>query len=173
MSLPMLLEQVNGFVFDMDGVLTDATIWLHGDGSWVRRMHIRDGYALQLAVRKGYPICVISGSDAPPVRDRLHMLGVSEVHMGVKDKREVLDGFLSRCGLKAAQVLYMGDDVPDIAAMRVCGVSACPHDAARDVRSIAQYVSPIPGGAGCVRDVIERVLRLHDRWDDDAQLQSL
>lgn len=173
MILPALLEQVKGFVFDMDGVLTDATIWLHGDGSWVRRMHIRDGYALQLAVRKGYPVCVISGSDAPPVTERLNRLGVSEVHMGVRDKSEVLDAFLNRCGLRADEVLFMGDDVPDMAAMRKCGVSACPHDAARDVLSLADYVSPIPGGAGCVRDVIERVLRLHDRWNDDAQLQSL
>ena len=173
MSLPGLLEQVKGFVFDMDGVLTDATIWLHGDGSWVRRMHIRDGYALQLAVRKGYPVCVISGSDAPPVTERLNRLGVSEVHMGVRDKSEVLDAFLNRCGLRADEVLFMGDDVPDMAAMRKCGVSACPQDAARDVLSIADYVSPITGGAGCVRDVIELVLRLHDRWNDDAQLQSL
>ena len=167
------MERVRAFVFDMDGVLTDGTLWLPGDGQWVRRMHIRDGYAIQLAVRKGYRVCVISGSDAPPVTERLSRLGVKEVHMMVKDKRAVLRDFLGRAGISPEEVLYMGDDVPDIAVMKTCGVAACPHDAASDVLVVAQYVSPLNGGAGCVRDVIERVLRLHDQWNDADHVQSL
>jgi 3-deoxy-D-manno-octulosonate 8-phosphate phosphatase (KDO 8-P phosphatase) len=168
-----LFERVRAFVFDMDGVLTDGTLWVHGSGSWVRRMHIRDGYALQLAVKKGYLVCVISGSDAPPVTERLTKLGVEEVHMQAKDKHAVLREILERKGVPADQVLYMGDDIPDIPVMRSCGLSACPHDAASDVRAIAHYISPIDGGCGCVRDVIERVLRLHDQWNDADRIQSL
>lgn len=167
------MERVRAFVFDMDGVLTDGTLWLPGDGQWVRRMHIRDGYAIQLAVRKGYRVCVISGSDAPPVSERLSRLGVGEVHMMVKDKRTVLQDFMQRTGISAEQVLYMGDDVPDISVMKICGIAACPHDAAQDVMSVAQYVSPLNGGAGCVRDVIERVLRQQDQWYDEHFVQSL
>lgn len=173
MSLLTSFEQIRAFVFDMDGVLTDGTLFMHGDGQWVRRMHIKDGYALQLAVKKGFQVCVISGSDAPPVTERLSKLGVKEVHMQVVDKRKALQGFLDRSGLSAEQVLYMGDDMPDITVMKLCGISACPHDAASDVLSIAQYVSPVKGGEGCVRDVIESVLRIQDRWHDNDHLQSL
>lgn len=173
MSLLTRFEQIRAFVFDMDGVLTDGTLWLYGDGQWVRRMHIKDGYALQLAIKKGYHVCVISGSDAPPVTERLNKLGVSEVHMQVVDKRAVLQGFLDRSGLSADQVLYMGDDMPDIPVMNMVGVSACPHDAASDVLSMAQYISPVNGGDGCVREVIERVLRLRDHWHEHEHLQSL
>jgi 3-deoxy-D-manno-octulosonate 8-phosphate phosphatase (KDO 8-P phosphatase) len=168
-----LFEGVRAFVFDMDGVLTDGTLWIHGDGQWVRRMHIKDGYALQLAVKRGYLVCVISGSDAPPVTERLTMLGVEEIHMQVRDKRTALEDILARRDISAEQVLYMGDDIPDLAVMKFSGLSACPHDAASDVLTIADYISPVNGGEGCVRDVIERVLRLHGVWNDGDSLQSL
>jgi 3-deoxy-D-manno-octulosonate 8-phosphate phosphatase (KDO 8-P phosphatase) len=168
-----LFEGVRAFVFDMDGVLTDGTLWIHGDGQWVRRMHIKDGYALQLAVKRGYLVCVISGSDAPPVTERLTMLGVEEIHMQVRDKRAALEDILARRDISAEQVLYMGDDIPDLAVMKISGLSACPHDAASDVLTIADYISPVNGGEGCVRDVIERVLRLHGVWNDGDSLQSL
>jgi 3-deoxy-D-manno-octulosonate 8-phosphate phosphatase (KDO 8-P phosphatase) len=168
-----LFEGVRAFVFDMDGVLTDGTLWIHGDGQWVRRMHIKDGYALQLAVKRGYLVCVISGSDAPPVTERLTMLGVEEIHMQVRDKRAALEDILARRDISAEQVLYMGDDIPDLAVMKISGLSACPHDAATDVLTIADYISPVNGGEGCVRDVIERVLRLHGVWNDGDSLQSL
>ena len=168
-----LMERIRAFVFDMDGVLTDGTLWLPGDGQWVRRMDVRAGYAIQLAVRKGYRVCVICGPDAPPVTERLSRLGVTEVHMMVKDKHAVLRDFLERAGISPEEVLYMGDDVPDIAVMKTCGVAACPHDAASDVLVVAKYVSPLNGGGGCVRDVIERVLRLHDQWNDADHVQSL
>lgn len=168
-----LFERVRAFVFDMDGVLTDGTLWIHGDGQWVRRMHIKDGYALQLAVKRGYLVCVISGSDAPPVTERLTKLGVEEIHMQVRDKRAALEDILSRRDISAEQVLYMGDDIPDLAVMKISGLSACPHNAVSDVLAIADYISPVNGGDGCVRDVIERVLRLHGAWNDGDSLQSL
>jgi 3-deoxy-D-manno-octulosonate 8-phosphate phosphatase (KDO 8-P phosphatase) len=168
-----LFERVRAFVFDMDGVLTDGTLWIHGDGQWVRRMHIKDGYALQLAVKRGYLVCVISGSDAPPVTERLKMLGVEEIHMQVRDKRTALKDILSRRDISAEQVLYMGDDIPDLAVMKISGLSACPHNAVSDVLAIADYISPVNGGDGCVRDVIERVLRVQGLWNDGDSLQSL
>lgn len=168
-----LFERVRAFVFDMDGVLTDGTLWIHGSGQWVRRMHIKDGYALQLAVKRGYLVCVISGSDAPPVTERMNKLGVEEVHMQVKNKRAVLEGILKRSGIRPEQVLYMGDDIPDLNVMSFCGLAACPHDAVTEVRAIAHYISPFNGGAGCVRDVIERVLRLHGEWNDTELIQSV
>jgi 3-deoxy-D-manno-octulosonate 8-phosphate phosphatase (KDO 8-P phosphatase) len=138
----------------------------------LRKMHIRDGYALQLAVRKGYNLVVISGSSSDAVRSRLQKLGVEEVHMNVTDKKHLLDQFMKSNGLKPHQVLYMGDDIPDLEAMQVAGMPCCPFDAAPEVKAVAHYVSPVNGGYGCVRDVIEKVMKLNGDWQHDEKVTS-
>ena len=173
MEVTLGWNRIRAFVFDMDGVLTDGTVIVQNDGQWIRRMHIRDGYALQLAVRQGYRVAVISGSDAPPVTERLKVLGIYDISMKVKDKKSALADFVSRTGIDYHEILFMGDDVPDIAAMKTCGIAACPADAAIDVIDIANHVSIYTGGNGCVREVIERVLRSQDRWEDVSLIRSL
>ena len=155
---------INAFIFDIDGVLTDGSVLVLENGLQARRMSIRDGYALQLAVKSGYHVMVISGSGPSPVIDRLVKLGINDVNMEVLDKRAFIGSYIKKHGLKKEQVLYMGDDVPDLAAMSVVGVAACPADAASEILEIADYISPINGGHGCVRDVIETVLKLNGHW---------
>lgn len=164
---------VRAFVFDMDGVLTDGGLWLPEAGEWIRRMHIHDGFALQLAVQKGYLVAVISGSESRPVMERLRSLGVSEVHMSVSDKAACLTGLMQSWEVSATAVLYMGDDVPDLPAMRIAGIPCCPANARPEVRDNAFYVSAIHGGNGCVRDVIERVLRCRSDWQLEGGIQSV
>ncbi|HVZ24986.1 MAG TPA: HAD hydrolase family protein [Sediminibacterium sp.] len=160
------------FVLDVDGVLTDGTLLVLPSGVMVRRMHIRDGYAMQLAIKQGYRVVVISGGDSPEVAERLHKLGVTEVWMQISDKKALLQKILSDTGLDPAAVLYMGDDIPDLAAMQLSGLPCCPADAATEIREIARYISPCQGGAGCVRDVIEKVLKLRGHWQDDGHIRS-
>lgn len=173
MNLLAQLRTIRIFAFDMDGVLTDGGLWLHADGEWVRRMHIKDGYALQLAVRKGYSVCVISGSHSIPVTHRLEKLGITDIFMGVSDKKECLEAFARSRDIDMSMVLYMGDDIPDMDVMKAAGISCCPSDAATELREFANYLSPIRGGEGCVRDVIEKVLKLNGHWDDSDGLKSI
>jgi 3-deoxy-D-manno-octulosonate 8-phosphate phosphatase (KDO 8-P phosphatase) len=166
-------SDILAFAFDMDGVLTDGGLWLTEAGEWMRRMHIRDGFALQLAVAKGYSVSVISGSVSAPVSDRLRRLGVTDVRMGVDDKAAALAEVAALWRIPASSILFMGDDVPDLPAMRMAGLGCCPSDACRDVREAAHYVSRERGGEGCVRDVIERVLRCKGDWTGDLGLKSV
>lgn len=163
MNFKELLSGVKAFVFDVDGVMTDGMLIVLQD-ELHRVMNIRDGYALHAAVGAGYPVCVISGGKSESVRTRLNNLGITEVYLGVKDKTAVLNDFLKRCGLSTTDVLYMGDDLPDLEVMRAVTIRCCPSDAAPEIRAISIYVSPLPGGKGCVRDVIEQVMRLHGNW---------
>jgi 3-deoxy-D-manno-octulosonate 8-phosphate phosphatase (KDO 8-P phosphatase) len=165
-------DPVTTFVFDMDGVLTDGGLWIMPDGEWIRRMNIKDGYVLQLAVKKGYRIWVVTGSRSQPVEKRLNRLGITEVHQQVQDKRELVDRLKSEFGVADREILYMGDDIPDLAVMRGAGVSACPADACRDILDMADYISSLKGGEGCVRDVIEKVMRVQGKWDTDISLAS-
>jgi 3-deoxy-D-manno-octulosonate 8-phosphate phosphatase (KDO 8-P phosphatase) len=158
------LRNISCFVFDVDGVLTDGSLILLPDGEQVRTMNIRDGYALQLAVKKGYTIVVISGGKSEAVKTRLAGLGVHDVLLGVEEKTSSLKTLIEKYKLVKENVLYMGDDVPDIEAMRFCGVAACPADAAPEIKAISIYVSDKSGGGGCVRDVIEQTMRLHGKW---------
>jgi 3-deoxy-D-manno-octulosonate 8-phosphate phosphatase (KDO 8-P phosphatase) len=160
------------FAFDMDGVLTDGSVLVMPDGEWVRRMHIRDGFALQLAVQKGYEVALISGSWSQPVADRMRKLGVQHVFEKVGDKATCLNDLMYTLGLKSDQVLFMGDDVPDLPALQVAGLPVCPADATDDVLRVARYISPFKGGEGCVRDVIEKTLRLNGHWDHSTGLRS-
>lgn len=164
MNILELFKPVKTFVFDVDGVLTDGTLQLLENGELSRKMHIKDGYALQLAVKKGYHMAIISGGNSSQVETRLRGLGIMDIFMGVSDKEEKLEEYLSENKLSAAHVLYMGDDIPDYDAMKLVALRTCPNNASREIKSICQYISPVNGGEGCVRDVIEKVLKLNGDW---------
>jgi 3-deoxy-D-manno-octulosonate 8-phosphate phosphatase (KDO 8-P phosphatase) len=172
MHLPDYFKQITTFVFDMDGVLTDGTLWVHENNQIIRRMHIKDGYALQLAIKKGYRVVVISGSNSEPVVKRLNGLGVTDVFMKVDRKKEHLEKYMREQGLRSEQVLFMGDDMPDYPVMKIVGLACAPADAVPEIKEIARYISPVVGGMGCVRDVIEKVLKLNDHWDLEAGIAS-
>lgn len=167
-----LLKNIRCFVFDMDGVLTDGSLLIMPGGVWARRMNIKDGYALQLAVKKGYKVIIISGSNSDEVKDRLNRLGISEVHMDVKDKAGLMQQLVDSNELNNADILCMGDDIPDLELLKTAGVACCPADAVSEIKSIAQYISPVKGGEGCVRDVIEKVLKLKGDWHNDTSVPS-
>ena len=162
-----LLKNINTFVFDYDGVLTDGSVITLDDGEAYRTTCVKDGYALQLAVKKGYRVVVISGAKADSMLHRLKALQIRDVFLGIENKLEVFNKYLSDNGLKAEQVLFMGDDIPDYEVMLNAGISACPADAAEEIRSVANYISHAPGGKGCVRDVIEQVLKIQGKWMND------
>lgn len=166
-------KNINAFVFDMDGVLTDGSLMVMDDGLMIRRMHVKDGYALQLAVKRGYTVMVISGGRSPQVKDRLAKLGIEHVYMPIEDKLEKLKELLDTLNLNKENVIYMGDDIPDIDVMQYCGLACCPADAVAEIKKISKYISPVNGGEGCVRDVIEKVMKLQGKWVLDTQTPSL
>jgi 3-deoxy-D-manno-octulosonate 8-phosphate phosphatase (KDO 8-P phosphatase) len=172
MSILDQFKQITTFIFDMDGVLTDGTVYVL-DGGQYRRMNIKDGFALQLAVKKGYRIAVISGSNSDAAVTRLHKLGIQDVFMDVKDKKSRLQEYMRQHNLQKAEVLMMGDDVPDYEIMKMAGLACAPADAAVEIKEIAHYISLSPGGMGCVRDVVEKVLRLNDHWDLHTNTASI
>ncbi|MFM2134759.1 MAG: hypothetical protein RL021_159 [Bacteroidota bacterium] len=158
-----LLNDVKAFAFDVDGVMTDSSLIVLS-GELHRIMNIRDGYALHEAVKAGYPVIVISGGHSESVRERLSKLGVQEIHLGVKDKTSTLKEVLGKQGLNMESVAYMGDDLPDYEVIRLAGLRACPQDAVPEIKALCHYVSPVPGGKGCVRDLIEQVMRVQGKW---------
>lgn len=136
-------------------------------------MNIRDGYALQLAIKKGYRIFILSGAVSEESRDRLTRLGISDIQMGSKDKASALSAYMLEHNLNSDSILYMGDDLPDLAAMRMVGTPCCPADAAVEIKQCSVYISPYIGGAGCVRDVVEKVLKLNGDWGEDISVASV
>jgi 3-deoxy-D-manno-octulosonate 8-phosphate phosphatase (KDO 8-P phosphatase) len=167
-----LFKNITTFIFDVDGVLTDGSVLVLENGLQARRMNIRDGFALQLAVKTGYRVIAVSGSSPSPVIDRLNKLGITNVHMSVLDKKAFVTSYIEKNKLKKEEVLYMGDDMPDLPVMPVVGLSACPANAAPEIIEVADYISPVNGGYGCVRDVIEKVLRLNDHWHYHPDISS-
>lgn len=165
-------KAITTFVFDVDGVLTDGSVLLLENGLQARQMNIKDGLALQMALQNGFQVILISGANSEPVRQRFQYLGVQEVHLGIKDKLGCLEGLLEQHQLQWHEVLFMGDDLPDIPVMSKAGLACCPADAAVDVQKISTYISPFGGGCGCVRDVIEKVLRLNNRWQYNTEVSS-
>ena len=164
MNVLELFKKITTFVFDVDGVLTDGTVMVLDNGLQARRMHIKDGFALQMALKNGYRVKVISGGNSPQVKDRLEKLGVTNIDMSVLNKQALLAAYIAVNKLKKEEVLYMGDDLPDIGAMMEAGLPCCPADAVNEVKEAAKYISPANGGFACVRDVIEKVLKLNDHW---------
>jgi 3-deoxy-D-manno-octulosonate 8-phosphate phosphatase (KDO 8-P phosphatase) len=163
------LVKIKAFVFDIDGVLSLQTISLNAFGVPNRTVNLRDGYALQLAVKKGYYIAIISGSNSKEYLRRLKLLGIKDVYLNSRSKLEHFNNFLKKHNLKNCEVLFMGDDIPDFQVMKQTGVPVCPSDADSEIKQVSSYISDKKGGEGCVRDVIEQVLRLHNNWmDTDA-----
>ena len=172
MNLLELFAPIRTFVFDVDGVMTDGSLLLTEEGNALRSMNIKDGYALQLAVKKGYSVLAISGADSHAAELRLHKLGITDVFTKVENKKEKLNEYIEQHKLKSEEVLFMGDDIPDYDVMQLVGLSCAPSDAIAEIRHIAKYISPYNGGDGCVRDVIEKVLKLNGHWHIDTSLAS-
>lgn len=164
-----LLRHINTFIFDYDGTLTDGTVILLDEGEPLRTANVRDGYAIQLAVKKGYHVAIISGGRSKSMSNRFKMLRVEHVFLGVEHKMDTLKSFIYEIGVKPENVLYLGDDIPDYHPMKFCGVAACPADAAEEIKSVSHYISHLKGGQGCARDVIEQVMKIQGQWmDGDA-----
>lgn len=157
------LPNINTFIFDVDGVMTNGDVLLFRD-EYVRILSSRDGYALQYANKMGYRILVITGGKSERLKERLLNLGVTEVRLGSSNKVTVYEELKEKYKFTDDSVLYMGDDIPDYEVMKRVGVSACPQDAAVEIKHISDYQSPFLGGKHCVRDVIEQTLRVQDKW---------
>ncbi len=166
MNILATFNDVKLFIFDVDGVLTDGSLILLNDGQMARTMNIKDGYALQLAIKKGYQILIVSGGNSQAVKDRLYKLGIENIFMGLTDKAGVVNSFLAKYKIDPKHALYMGDDLPDLLPMQCVQLICCPADAANEILKVAHYISPKEGGKGCVRDVIEKVLKLHNQWNE-------
>lgn len=158
------LTKIRALVFDIDGVLSAETISLHPDGEPMRTVNIKDGYALQLAVKCGLHIGIITGCNIQAIRKRYEGLGIDDIYLGAAIKTEQLRGFMEKHDLHPEEVLYMGDDIPDYEVMNMCGCPCCPADAAPEIKDISIYISNKLGGYGCGRDVVEQVLRAQGHW---------
>ena len=165
-------KKITTFIFDIDGVLTDGTLLVLHDGLQARQMHVKDGFGLQMAKKNGYRVFIVSGGVSEESKRRLELLGLKDVYIGIADKTTFVTDLLKRNKVKWTEVLYMGDDLPDIPVMLKVGLSSCPADAVNEVRSIAKYISPINGGWGCVRDVIEKVLKVNGHWKYETDITS-
>lgn len=163
------LTKIKALAFDVDGVLSAETITMDANGVPLRTVNIKDGYAIQLAVKMGLHIAIITGAKVDAVRVRYQGLGVPDVHLGCSVKMPVYESFLQKYGLTDEEVLYMGDDIPDLEVMRRCGCPCCPADAATEVISASIYISHLRGGYGCGRDVVEQVLRAQGKWLSDEK----
>lgn len=172
MNLLELFKPIKTFVFDIDGVLAIDTMIVMPDGELIRSMNSKDGYAMQLAIKKGYNIIIITGGNSEAVKQRLIKLGVKDVFLGVHNKEKLLQEYAEQQSLLLSQMLYMGDDIPDYMAMQLVSLPCCPADAVPEIKQISKYISPFTGGYGCGRDVIEKVLKLNGHWDVDTSLTS-
>lgn len=156
---------IRHFIFDIDGVLTNGTLVIHPDGTLMRTMNIKDGYALQLAVKKGYSVSIISGAKGDSLEKRFLGLGIHDIYLGIDEKLQTFLELVKNNTIDKSKTLYMGDDMPDIAAMLHVSLPCCPADACIEVKNISKYISHLKGGEGCVRDVIEKVLKLNNDWE--------
>ena len=163
-SYKQIMNEITTFVFDVDGVLTDSSVFVTNEGEILRTMNIRDGYAMKAAVESGYKVCIISGGSNEGVRVRLRNLGITDIHLGSPDKVETFKEYIELYDIKSEQVLYMGDDIPDYHVMKLVGLPTCPQDASPEIKSISNYISHKNGGKGAVRDVIEQVMKVQGKW---------
>lgn len=163
------LTKIRAIAFDVDGVLSTNNVMLLENSQPCRSANIKDGYALQLAVKMGLHLAIITGGRSEAVRVRYEGLGIPNVFMGVSVKIKQYEAWLAELGLRPEEVIYMGDDIPDYEVMSRCGLPCCPADAAEEIKAISRYVSPKEGGMGCARDIIEQVLRAQGHWMSNAK----
>ncbi|NJB35456.1 KdsC family phosphatase [Croceivirga sp. JEA036] len=159
------LKDITTFVLDVDGVLTDGSVMITTTGEMLRKMNVKDGLALKTALKKGYNVCIITGGTNEGVKSRLRGLGITDIYLGAHYKSEPLEEYMDIYNLKPENILYMGDDLPDIPPMQQVQLATCPQNAVAEVKAICDYVSHKNGGDGCVRDIIEQVLKVKGDWD--------
>ncbi|MDL2228546.1 HAD hydrolase-like protein [Odoribacter sp. OttesenSCG-928-L07] len=162
------ISKIKCFVFDYDGVLSDGKVYMLPSGEGLRKSDVKDGYALHHAIKQGYKIAVISGGRGENMRNRLKELGIQDIYLGVSYKKDVFEDYLLMNELSPEEVLYMGDDIPDYEVMQIAGIAACPANSSQEIKSISHYISPCTGGNGCVRDVIEQVMKSQGKWMTDS-----
>ena len=163
------LQKITTFIVDFDGVLSNGKIWVLPDGEQMRATNVKDGYAMQYALRKGYRVAIISGGIGESMRLRYQNFKGIEIYLKVHDKVECFNVYIEKHKINPDEVMYMGDDIPDYELMKLCGLKCCPADACTEIKEIAEYISFANGGQGCVRDVIEQTLRAQNRWmESDA-----
>ena len=166
-----ILPQITTLIFDIDGVLTDGTVTVYPNGELVRKMNIKDGYAIKTAVDKGFNVAIISGGNSKSVKTRLENLGVTDIYLSTHDKVEKLHEYLDMHQIKLENVLYMGDDIPDYPVLELVGLPTCPQDAAPEIKAVSNYISHKKGGKGAARDVIEQVLKVQGKWHQNFDAQ--
>ena len=163
-SYKEILKDITTVIFDVDGVFTDSSLYLFPGHPPVRKMNVKDGYALQLAIKKGYNIAIITGGNSEEVKVRFEGLGLKDIFLSSHDKIAVFEKYIAEKGITAEEVLYMGDDIPDLPVMKRVALPCCPNDADSSIREASKYVSPKKGGEGCVRDVLEQLMKLNGQW---------
>lgn len=164
-SYKEILPKITTFMFDVDGVLTNGLVHISSTGELTRLMNTKDGYALKTALLAGYNICIISGGNNEGVRKRLENLGIKDIYLGAHAKIELFNDYIKKNNINPSEILYMGDDIPDYPVMKLVGLASCPKDAVAEIQEISNYISQKKGGMGCVRDVIEQVLKVQGKWD--------
>lgn len=172
MNINDQLKKITTFILDVDGVLTDGSVLVLENGLQARRMSVRDGYALQLAVKRGYRVLVISGAAASPVVDRLNKLGITDIYMDAYNKRTIVETYAAEKGLVREELLFMGDDMPDLEVMQAVGLPVCPADAAAEIKEISLHITSLKGGEGCVREIIEQVMKLRGDWSHSKEVSA-
>lgn len=165
------LKEIKTFCFDVDGVFTNNIVWLTPDGEQMRTANVRDGYAVQLAVKKGLRIVIISGGKSAAVQKRFEGLGVNDIFLGSSDKAHIFRNYIEKHSILPEEVCYMGDDIPDYPVMSHVGLAVCPADACPEIKSVSHYISPFRGGEGCVRDLLEQALKVKGLWMDAEGLK--
>ena len=159
------LSHITTFIFDVDGVLTDGSVFVSANGELLRTMSTKDGYAIKTAVNSGYNVCIITGGTNEGVKMRLMGLGITDIYLGAHNKIEQFKDYMAVRNVKSENVLFMGDDIPDYPVMTLVGLPCCPQDAVPEIKAISKYISHKNGGKGAVRDVIEQVLKVQGKWN--------
>jgi 3-deoxy-D-manno-octulosonate 8-phosphate phosphatase (KDO 8-P phosphatase) len=163
-SYKEIMPEITTFIFDVDGVLTNGEVTITTNGELIRNMNTKDGFALKTAVLEGFNVCIISGGNNEGVRTRLNGLGVQDIYLGTHHKIEQFETYINSKNINPENILYMGDDIPDYLVMKKVGLPSCPKDAVPEIQEISLYISQKKGGKGCVRDVIEQVLKVQGKW---------
>lgn len=164
-SYKELLRDITTFILDVDGVLTDGRLLISESGELLRTMNAKDGYAMKTAIDNGYHVCIITGGTNEGVKNRLVGLGIKDVFLNASDKMLQINEFVTKHHLKPENIVYMGDDMPDVAAVTYAGLGCCPQDAIPEVKAVSQYISHKNGGDACVRDIIEQVMKVQGKWN--------